>query len=103
MRMGALPALQSRPLTPSHPRQLMALDYLQRGFLGTVWPQAVDLLSNEIIHNAFVDADRRGFDLRVSDTSLNMSALPLFSLLNGQLKLRMPGTGSYGFRTRVLK
>jgi hypothetical protein len=81
----------------------MALDYLQRSFLGSVWPQAVDLLTNEIIHSAFVDADRRGFDLRVSNTSLNMSALPLFSEVNGQLKLRMPGTGGYGFRTRVLK
>jgi IgA Peptidase M64/Beta/Gamma crystallin len=81
----------------------MALEYLQHGFLGTVWPQAVDLLSNEIIHSAFVDADARGVDLRVSDTSLNMSALPLFSLVNGQLKLRFPGTGAYSFRTRVLK
>jgi hypothetical protein len=81
----------------------MSLDYLQRSFLNSVWPQAVDLLSNEIIHSAWRDAERRGFDLHVSETSLNMTALPQFSLVSGQLKLRFPGSGSYKFRTHVVK
>lgn len=57
----------------------MSTEYLQRGFIDAVWPQAVDLLSNEIIHNAYLDADKRGFDLRVSETSLDMSAPPGFT------------------------
>jgi hypothetical protein len=81
----------------------MSLDYLQRGFLDTVWPQAVDLLSNEIIHSAWRDAERRGLDLHVSETSLNMTALPRLSVVSGQLKLRLPGTSSYRFRTHVVK
>ena len=43
----------------------MSTDYLQHGFIDTVWPQATDLLKNEIIHGAWLDADRLGFDLRV--------------------------------------
>ena len=81
----------------------MSTEYLQRGFIDSVWPQAVDLLSNEIIHGAWLDADKQGFDLHVSETSLNMAALPRFTPSGGQLKLRLPGAGAYRFRTHAVK
>ncbi|HVG98009.1 MAG TPA: beta/gamma crystallin-related protein [Chloroflexota bacterium] len=81
----------------------MSTDYLHRGFIDTVWPQATDLLSNEIVHGAWLDADKQGFDLHVSETSLDMAALPRFTLASGQLKLRFPGTGSYRFKTHVVR
>jgi len=80
----------------------MAINYLNR-FLATAWPFAADLLKNEIIQNAKQKADDRGLNLYVSDTSMNMSVAPAFSLSGTDLHLRFPGHGTYTLSTTVEK
>jgi hypothetical protein len=90
---------------PEQPRIVsgMSIDDLQRGFIDSVWPQAIDLLSNEIIHSAWADAAKRGLDVHVSETSLNMAVLPRFRRTGGKLAWRLPGAGTYRFRTHVAR
>ena len=78
----------------------MSIDYLNR-FIKVAWPFAADLLKNEIIQNAKEKADSRGLNLYVSDTSMNMSTVPSFSLSGSNLHLRFPGQGSYTLSTTV--
>ncbi len=81
----------------------MSTDYLNRGFISRAWTYVTDLLSNEIIHGAWEDADKEDWHLHVSQTSLNMTALPKFTMSGSHLSFRLPGTGSYKFITYVEK
>ena len=81
----------------------MSMAYLNRGFIRPAWTHAADLLANEIIHGAWEDADKEGLHLHESQTTMNMTAVPAFTMAGSNLKLRFPGTGSYTLSTYVEK
>ncbi len=72
-------------------------------FLSLAWPDAVDLIGNEIIHSAHNEAEAQGYDLHVSETSMEMNAAPQARSTTSGLEVLFPGTGRYVLRTRVDK
>lgn len=81
----------------------MSTEYLNR-FIATAWPDASDLLGNEIINSAWLQAKEKGFNLILSGTEgtkINLYDKPKFTLSDSTLKFRLPGTNSYEFHANV--
>ncbi len=85
------------------PTDIQRMAYLNTDFIAPAWLQIADLVANEIIQSAWTQAKQKGLTLYVSDTSLDMSAAPFFSIADSNLSLRFPRQNDYVMHTHIHK